>query len=541
MSNGLSQAEIDALLRGDGAAGGETPADNPMMTAPSEEQDPNHTMSAEEIAAAFAAAASGGEELDSDSSKAMSPEEIAAAFAATDAAPAQPEPVLTDDDIAQLAQKPDQEAYEPGKPIKEYEGYLTPVEVDAMGEIGNISMGTSATTLFALLNRRVDITTPRVSVTTMSDIAKVYPLPFVAVEVQYTTGLEGVNVLFLQERDVKIITDLMLGGDGTNIDAPLNEMHMSCISEVMNQMIGSASTSLSKLLNYTIDISPPQSYSVHLGMSDVYPFTNMEDIIVRTAFNMVVEGLINSEIMQVTPVSFAKSMVASMMGEGALPATSAAAAMPQAAPPPPPPPAPAAQAAPPPPPPPPPLAPAPAAAAPPPPYGDPAAYAAAYAPPGYPPQPAYPGYPPQPAYPGYPPPQQPYPGYPPVPAAAPAPGAPPAHPAAPPSHVYDYKAMKYQSFDEGGALPGGENMELLMDVPLSVSVELGKSRKYIKEIVDFNIGSIIVLDKMAGELVDVVVNGKLIAKGEVVVIDENYGVRITDIVSPSKRISAGQG
>ena len=82
-----------------------------------------------------------------------------------------------------------------------------------------------------------------------------------------------------------------------------------------------------------------------------------------------------------------------------------------------------------------------------------------------------------------------------------------------------------------------ESLDMLMDIPLSVSVELGKSHKYIKDILDFNVGTIVVLDKMAGEVVDVVVNGKLIAKAEVVVIDDSYGARITDIVTPAKRLS----
>jgi flagellar motor switch protein FliN/FliY len=377
MSNGLSQAEIDALLKVDGSAGGDAPPaqDGPDQTPVPEEaateaagqdaelpadSDPEEP-APEDIAAALAEAMPPLEAEDGETTS-VSPEEIEAAFAGGPE-PAQPKE-LSETDIAELTAPSMEDDFAPGRPVKEYEGYLTPMEMDAMGEIGNISMGTSATTLFALLNRRVDITTPRVSVTTMSDIASVYPLPFVAVEVQYTIGLQGTNVLFLREHDVKIITDLMMGGDGTNTDAPLNEMHMSCISEVMNQMIGSASTSMSKMLHCPIDISPPQAYSVNLGTSDVYPFTSMDDIIVRTAFDMVVEGLINSEIMQVTPVPFAKSMVETMMGGGAMDAPEPAPApapapAPPPPPPPPPPPAPPPAPAPPPPPPPPPRPPPP--------------------------------------------------------------------------------------------------------------------------------------------------------------------------------------
>jgi flagellar motor switch protein FliN/FliY len=302
-------------------------------------------------------------------------------------------------------------------------------------------------------------------------------------------------VLFLREKDVKIICDLMMGGDGTNTDGELSEMHMSCISEAMNQMMGSSSTSLAKMLNLPIDISPPQAYSVNLRNGAGDPFTSMDEVIVRIGFNMVVEGLIDSEIMQVTPVSFAKKMVESLVST------------PEEEPVAPPPPvaAPASQP-------------------------NPGNYTSPFN--NNPPAAPYPPPPPQN-------PQGTY-GYNP----APAPygyGQGPAGYYAPPQQPVDYRSMQYQPFDEATPIPGGENMNLLMDVPLSVTVELGKSKKFIKEIIDFNIGTVVVLDKMAGELVDVVVNGKLIAKGEVVVIDENYGVRITDIISPSKRIGGGNG
>ncbi|MDR1669701.1 MAG: flagellar motor switch phosphatase FliY [Oscillospiraceae bacterium] len=379
-------------------------------------------------------------------------------------------------------------------PKVDFTDVLTSEEADALGEIGNISMGTAATTLFSLLNNKVDITTPRVNVTNMGEMARQYPMPFVSVEVQYTVGLQGTNCLFLHENDVKIITDLMLGGDGTNIPDDLNEMHLSCIAEVMNQMVGSSSTSLSQMLTMPIDISPPKATQVLLEGGLGYPFDDIEKPVVRIAFDMVVGGLINSEIMQVMPVDFAKSMVANMMGMGSEPA-----------PPPPPEPAPAPAPQP---------APAPAAAAP----------AAPQPQPAPPPQPD--PYAAQPPYP-YP---QPYP-YPPAPPYG-------YQYQPPPQPPVDVRPATFASFGDPTAVAGmGENMDILLDVPLSVSVELGKSRKYIKEILDFNVGTIVVLDKMAGELVDVIVNGKLIAQGEVVTIDDNYGCRITEIVSPSKRIN----
>ena len=478
MSSGLSQAEIDALLRGD--------------SAPSDEGG---------------AAAEPAEE------------ELAAGAEAVPEAPS-----VTADN---MSEEPDIDGSLPGT-----EGILSDMEIDTLGEIGNISMGTAATTLFTLLSHKVDITTPRVSLTNMRTIAQQYPLPFVAVEVEYTQGLKGTNILFLRENDVKIITDLLMGGDGTNISPDFSELHLSAISEVMNQMVGSSSTSLAKLIGVSIDISPPRASQINLATDATVVYRDLDEIIVRTSFQMVVEGLIDSQIMQVMPVQFAKNMVDNLLSGGASAAAGMASSS-EASPPPPPPPQP--QASPPP--------PQPQAAPPPPPQQPPPQ---ASAPPQYQPYPPAPpgpfehppnpyGYPPPPppyydpyAAQGYP--QQPPPGY---------PGYPP--PPQPPSpHMVDVRPASFNSFDSGGAVISGENMDLLMDVPLTVSVELGKSSKFIKEILDFNIGTIVVLDKMAGELVDIVVNGKLIAKGEVVVIDDNYGTRITDIVSPSKRIGPGK-
>ena len=141
---------------------------------------------------------------------------------------------------------------------------LTDEEKDAIGEIANISMGTAATTLFSLVNRRVEISTPVVSFSNWDDIVASYEKPCVFIKIAYTVGLDGSNILVLKERDVKVITDLMMGGDGTNTDEELGELHLSAISEAMNQMMGSAATSLSSMLNKTIDISPPVADIVDL-------------------------------------------------------------------------------------------------------------------------------------------------------------------------------------------------------------------------------------------------------------------------------------
>ncbi|MCL2082099.1 MAG: flagellar motor switch phosphatase FliY [Oscillospiraceae bacterium] len=357
-----------------------------------------------------------------------------------------------------------------GADDSEFEGLLSHEECDAIGEIGNIVMGTAATTLFSLLNNKVDITTPRVMITTMRKLAEQYTRPFISVEVQYTAGLEGTNCLFLHEKDAKVITDIMMGGDGTNVGGEFSEMHLSCISEVMNQMVGSSSTSLSQMVGTPIDISPPKSIQITFDDANLTPFKNPDEPIVKASFAMEVEGLINSEIMQVMPIPFARDMVGRLMKmQRETSGTAPAAGQPAA-------PAPAPS-------------PPPASAAPPAREG---AGAYAYQPPA--PQNRQP---------------------------------------------MDVRPAQFTDFaGDPSSVITGENLDMLMDVPLSISVELGKSRKFIKEILDFNVGTIVVLDKMAGDLVDVVVNGKLIAQGEVVVIDDSYGCRITDVVSPSKRIDS---
>ena len=368
------------------------------------------------------------------------------------------------------------------------EGILSDMEKDALGEIGNISMGSAATTLSVLLGHKVSITTPTTSVATMNMIKEHYPMPYLVVEVGYTIGIDGNNVLAIQAQDAAIIADLMMGGDGTNPDQEIGEIQMSAVGESMNQMMGTVATSLSTMFNKKIDISPPIVNLVDLGTEDpVTTVVAQDEPIVRISFRMEVDGLIDSEIMQILPVHVAKEMVDSLTGGGAETAPAAEPAAP-APPPPPPSPAPAPAPAPA-------AAPPPQAAAPPPGYGAP--------PPGY-------GAPP----PGY--------GY-----------APPMQP-----HMASNVPVSPAQFTPLSMEPvqiNDANIGLILDVPLQVTVELGRTRKSIKEILELTNGSIVELDKLAGEPVEIQVNGKYLAKGEVVVIDENFGVRITDITSPAER------
>lgn len=192
---------------------------------------------------------------------------------------------------------------------------VTDDERDTIGEIGNISMGTAATTLFSLVNHKVDISTPVVSMANWEDIVSQYERPCVFIRISYTVGLGGSSLLVLKEQDVKVITDLMMGGDGTNTDVELGELHLSAISEAMNQMMGSAATSLSSMLNKTIDISPPEANLV--DMTDSLDEGEIDEFLtgnfVRISFKMEIGDLVNSTIMQLYPVSFAKEMCESIM------------------------------------------------------------------------------------------------------------------------------------------------------------------------------------------------------------------------------------
>ncbi|MFC2768174.1 MAG: flagellar motor switch phosphatase FliY, partial [Mitsuokella sp.] len=194
---------------------------------------------------------------------------------------------------------------------------LTDMEKDALGEIGNISMGSAATTLSVLLGNKVNITTPNVSLATMSAIKDQYPMPYLIVEVGYTIGIDGNNILAIQASDAGIIADLMMGGDGSNPDSEIGEIAMSAVGEAMNQMMGAVATSLSTMFDKKIDISPPRVNLIDLGSEDkVTEIVGNDETIVKISFRMEVDGLIDSEIMQILPVHVAKEMVESLTASG---------------------------------------------------------------------------------------------------------------------------------------------------------------------------------------------------------------------------------
>ena len=389
--------------------------------------------------------------------------------------------------------------------VSKEDALLTDTEKDAIGEIANISMGSAATTLYSLVNRKVDITTPVVSLEQWETMIGEYERPCVFIQIKYTAGLDGHNILILKEHDVKIITDLMMGGDGTNTDGELSEIHLSAISEAMNQMMGASATSLATMLGRMIDISPPEATLVDLAAinagQEIAPF--LGGTFVKIAFRMQIGDLIDSTIMQLYPCDFARFLCEEFMS-GSMDAQSE----PEAAPPEPA--APQQPAAP--------AAPAPdmgaggmqgMAGAPmmgAPMQGTPMQpdmnMAGMYAPYGMPPQ-------------GYG--MSPY-------------GMPPMQPV-PQAQPMNIQPAQFQSFAGGMPGPGAPaNIDLIMDVALEVTVELGRTKKSISEVLDFAPGTIIELDKVAGEPVEVFVNRKLVAKGEVVVIEESFGVRITEII-----------
>lgn len=367
---------------------------------------------------------------------------------------------------------------------------LTDNEKDAIGEIANISMGTAATTLFSLVNRKVEISTPVVSLAIWDDIVEAYERPCVFIRIAYTVGLDGNNLLILKENDVKIITDLMMGGDGTNTDGELGELHLSAICEAMNQMMGSAATSLSSMLNKTIDISPPHADLIDLqenvdeGTIDEF----LKNPFVKISFKMEIGDLVNSTIMQLYPISFAKEMCASItqnMEQDAA-ANASATPQPEAKPEPQPTPQPAPQQT---------------------MQSQPMMGQAMQGQ-------AMQGQPMM----GQPVQGQPMMGQPMM--SQPMMGQP-----------VNVQPAQFQPFmGDLSAAFQKENIDLIMDVPLEVTVELGRTSKSIQEILDFAPGTIIELNKIAGEPIDVLVNGKYVAKGEVVVIEESFGVRITEII-----------
>ncbi|GAW92952.1 flagellar motor switch phosphatase FliY [Calderihabitans maritimus] len=314
---------------------------------------------------------------------------------------------------------------------------LTDREKDALGEIGNISMGSAATALSQLINQKVTITTPKVIVTTLEELLASFEVPYVVVEVQFTEGIQGSNLLIIKVSDAAVIADLMMGGDGKIEREELSDLELSALGEAMNQMIGSAATSMSSMLHNSIKITPPNVTQVSLDEDAYQPYLDKEAQVAVVYFKMVVGDLVNSEIMQVIPIDIAKKEAEMLLSLSFLEQDK----------------------------------------------DEPA-------------EAVYSSSPNQP-----------------LPEPTGGPG------------------------DKDTAEAGTRNIDLILDVPLQISVVLGKTKKQIKEVLNLTSGSIVELEKLADEPVDILVNGTLIAQGEVVVVNENFGVKITNIIDPVERIN----
>lgn len=379
---------------------------------------------------------------------------------------------------------------------------FTEMQLDAIGEIMNISMGSAATAASELLNAKVWITTPRVRLALAEEIEYRKLEPAVCVKIEYVKGLSGSNLMVWKQDDVQLILNQLMGQPLVlSPDFEFDELNISAVSEVMNQMMGSAATALSNFLGFSVDISTPTPYIMNeVNTMEIREFDPQEEVIAIT-FDLTIDGVIKSEFVSVMGVELAKTISDKMlsgdvagaeMSEGTLEAAPAEPAPQPSAPTPAPAPAPTPT-------------PAPAAAAP-----QPMPQQAAPMPQGMPaPQPQYGyAYAPQPNPYGY--------GY--------------AQPMAQPINIQNAQLHSFDNLDTNLSTDQKDNLQLLMDVPLPISVEIGSARRKVKDILDFSQGTIIELERQAGAPVDIVVNGNLIARGDVVVIDDNFAVRITEIV-----------
>ncbi|NLI94179.1 MAG: flagellar motor switch phosphatase FliY [Peptococcaceae bacterium] len=355
---------------------------------------------------------------------------------------------------------------------------ISDIEKDAMGEIANISMGTAATTLSQLVGKRVEITTPRVDVTTAQKIFEEYPVPHVLIDVRYKKGIEGSNMLVLSREDGSIIVDLMMGGLGVNPTNNLSDLQISGISEAMNQMMGSAATSMSTMFNSVVDITPPRVIVSEAGdeASHLLKNLNVNEPLVRISFRLIIEEIIDSVLIQVLPLQVAKGMASKLIAEMSVHSS------PEAA------------------------------------QKNPPARPAE--------KPVQHHAPPPPPEMNWQPPMDI--SMPPITNQGSS-----FHNKGQPTFV---QPAQFAPLSPGGGPSLPNNLGLIYDVPLQVSVELGKASKTIKEILELGPGSVVELDRLAGEPVDMIVNGKLIAKCEVVVINETFGIRITEIINPNDRI-----
>ena len=339
-----------------------------------------------------------------------------------------------------------------GNDIDEDSNLVTDVEKDLLGEIGNISMGSASTALYQIINQQVNITTPVVTVTTLKDMKLEFKYPNIILDVEYTEGIVGRNILIMKVTDASVIANLMMGGDGNVQNTELSEIEISAVQEAMNQMIGSAATSMATMFARVVNISPPKSKIWSELSEKISDMLDEDEKIVRVTFRITIGDLVDSEIMQILPIPTAKKIVSIMMGEEIEE-----------------------------------------------PKADSEEYKIEEKSIAYESE---------------------------------------VEKKNEPERVSQVLEAKFEPLVPSKVGEAHRNIDLILDVPLNISVVLGRTKKSIKDILDLSTGSLIELDKLAEEPVEVLVNGKKIAYGEVVVVDENFGVRITNIVSGADRIKS---
>lgn len=392
---------------------------------------------------------------------------------------------------------------------EDMEDAITETDKDLLGEIGNISMGSASTALYQLINQQVNITTPVVSVTTLKEIKEGFETPNIVLDIEYIAGIVGRNILIIKTYDGLVISNLMMGGDGKVTDVhELSELEISAVSEAMNQMIGSAATSMATMFGRKVDISPPTSKVVTDDLVPISDSIPEDQPIVKVSFKMTIGDIVDSNIMQIFPIETAKNIVAIMTGEDSANKTSES--QPEK------------------------------------PKEEPIVNKEIHTQPEpqmqqnvSEPQMQYEQpqmqmqqqqYAPQQQMQGY--------GQPQMQSYMQQPqmyGGGQVQQYAQPVEVHQ---AAFEPLTPQNSVPPIKNIDLIMDVPLDISVVLGRTKKSIQDILNLGAGSLIELDKLAEEPVEILVNGKQIALGEVVVVDENFGVRITSIVSDAERLKS---
>lgn len=316
--------------------------------------------------------------------------------------------------------------------------YLNPEEQDTLAEIGNISMGSAATALSTLVNRKVSITVPKVHMTTPRMLSESYPIPCIVVNVNYSEGLEGENILVIRERDALVIGNLMMGEDGTSLPDELDEIYLSAVTEAMNMMMGSASTAMSELFGRLIEITPPVTMRRDLSQDPLTEDMPHANPVVTISFKMEIENLVDSSILQVVNSDFAKDMVSSLLPpkEEEVEQEPVAASWSDLK----------------------------------------------------------------------------------------------QHPAIP--EATQVSDPVYELARDLGNI----NIDLIRDIPVQVRAVLGRTKMSIDNILRLGPGHIMELDSLHGEPIELYANDTLVARGEVVVVGEQFGVRITEIATQKDRI-----